>query len=691
MAGGNANSWRIQCCVENIKSFKEYREHRHKKHGEKVSSGVFFVEGVVREEVDGVSYSDGSDIDEETLASFDSEYNDGEVDDEVDAVDGGGGMAGVVQMVVDESDGVSAQEVIDGRSVNEILETYDCDDGMSDPGTAMDVFKDVADKMGTDDLGLLDREKELQIIQEHLLDAMPDIDDDDSDCEMVDIVQKTTPWEFSGNSTKVEVMDSEDEIGAIPLEQVNQVSNGEVVDSLRIRWINSDGSHFTLRKRKKREPLKRYLSELCLGFWRGVEIDDNGSCFYSSLYVSLLINGQLWTVEKEIYEMLDFNARYPLRDLCQQLLKMNPIGTKWEGIHEVHISQQEAAEEESENKKTTGKWEGLADGNRWADNVIIQLLAICLNVNIVIIEKQTSGELTVQAILSLDESNMKEPILLLLQEDHYTPLDELSGEGFWYKKMSGRSSLPWVSKKSQTVVSMTTGEPVDQKEGFEQVAETDVTAKMVGKVDEEDGVGPLSETMVLAVVTDSAGDQTEADFISDAAIKEKTERVYKFSCRECSLGYDEVADIYVHLRTTHRDLFVHQCRWCSFCSVIEENLVKHVKSHEVVKAGKKKKRVKRGRNNRTCDVCGRGYTLIEGLSRHIRDSHGGADGGAQRYTCKECGKTYANNSHLNKHFLNIHEHNGEKRFSCDSCTYRAVSADTLGKHKKRHGNGKKRI
>ena len=153
---------------------------------------------------------------------------------------------------------------------------------------------------------------------------------------------------------------------------------------------------------------------------------------------------------------------------------------------------------------------------------------------------------------------------------------------------------------------------------------------------------------------------------------------------ECSRGYDEVADIYVHLRTTHRDLFVHQCRWCIFCSGVEKNLVEHAKSHKVVKAGKRKKRVKRGRSNRTCDVCGKTYTCIEGLSRHIRDSHGGVDGGAQRYTCKECGKTYANNSHLNKHFVDVHEHKGEKRFSCDSCTYRAVSADTLGKHKKRH-------
>ena len=77
--------------MENIKSSKEYREHRHEKHGEKVVFEVSFVEGAVREEVDGVSYRDGSELDEETLASFDSEYNDGEVDDELDAVDGGGG------------------------------------------------------------------------------------------------------------------------------------------------------------------------------------------------------------------------------------------------------------------------------------------------------------------------------------------------------------------------------------------------------------------------------------------------------------------------------------------------------------------------------------------------------------------------------------------------------------------------
>ena len=531
MAGGNANSWRIQCCVENIKSFKEYREHRHKKHGEKVSSGVFFVEGVVREEVDGVSYSDGSDIDEETLASFDSEYNDGEVDDEVDAVGSGDGMAGVVHMVVDESDGVSAQEVIEGRSINEILEKYDCNNGVPDLETSMDVSEGVAGEMDSDELSLKYGENEVQNIQDRLLDIMSDIsdDDDDSDCEMVDIIQKTTYSEFLDKSTKVEVMDSEDGILAIPIEQVNQVTTVEVVDSFRIRWVNSNGSHLTLRKREEKEPLKKYLFELQLGFWRGVVIDDNGSCFYSALLVSLEINGQLWTVEKKIYEMINFKSRYPLRDLCQQLLKMSPIGTKWEELYDVHVSQQEAAEEESENKKTTGKWEGLADKNRWADNVIIQLLAICLNVNIVIIEKQTSGELTVQAVLSLDDSNMKEPILLLLQEEHYTPLDDLSGKGFWYRKMSGKQTLPWLSKKNSSMASVTTVEPVDRKEGSEHSAETIVPAKMVGQ-EEEDGVGPLSETMVLAVVTDSAGDQTEADFISDAAIKEKTEGVYKFSC-----------------------------------------------------------------------------------------------------------------------------------------------------------------
>ena len=75
MAGGNANTWRINCCEENIKSSKEYREHRHEKHGEKVIFGVSFVEGAVREEV-AISDSDESDNEWDVW-----DYGDGEEDD----------------------------------------------------------------------------------------------------------------------------------------------------------------------------------------------------------------------------------------------------------------------------------------------------------------------------------------------------------------------------------------------------------------------------------------------------------------------------------------------------------------------------------------------------------------------------------------------------------------------------------
>ena len=402
------------------------------------------------------------------------------------------------------------------------------------------------------------------------------------------------------------------------------------IDSFRIR-VNEREKHLEMPKRVDNETLLGYLGRLGLEIMREKEIDSNGSCAYDSILCLLMRLEQYKTLDWTILAMIDLSDPFPLRSLCQMLLRMSVQGAPWEHIYKAHEAVKGSDDEESVNMNTTVSWRELADGKRWADHSVLQLLAICLDINIVIIQEQNDKIMTVSTMLCENDGNMKEPILLLLESCHYLPLVDVSEEGQWYQKLSGMTSLPWVSRKKHSIVPMTLTESTEEEE--EVVLVFEMAAKVV-----------TSEPVV--------------------------------DCEECDYYCKDLMTFFLHQRSCHGAIYKYACKTCSFCSKSKEELIEH--NEEVFGVGDEKKRL-------TCDICGRVYLYRQGLYRHKRDGHGGIDGGVQRYSCNNCGKTFSNNTHLNTHVLWAHVRKGEKRFKCQKCDYEATKAKFLSNHmKKKH-------
>ena len=65
------------------------------------------------------------------------------------------------------------------------------------------------------------------------------------------------------------------------------------------------------------------------------------------------------------------------------------------------------------------------------------------------------------------------------------------------------------------------------------------------------------------------------------------------------------------------------------------------------------------RNNTTCESCGKSYSKLSGLKKHIKIVHEGQ----RNHKCEHCGKSFSQLSHLRRHRRNIHSAFYEKSFT----------------------------
>uniref|UniRef100_A0AAZ1XG98 C2H2-type domain-containing protein n=1 Tax=Oreochromis aureus TaxID=47969 RepID=A0AAZ1XG98_OREAU len=86
------------------------------------------------------------------------------------------------------------------------------------------------------------------------------------------------------------------------------------------------------------------------------------------------------------------------------------------------------------------------------------------------------------------------------------------------------------------------------------------------------------------------------------------------------------------------------------------------------------------KGEKTCDLCGKSFTLAGGLKTHQL-----IHSGVKAYSCDLCGKSFARAGNLKKHQL---IHSGVKPYSCDLCGKSFTQAENLKTHQLIHSGFK---
>ena len=387
------------------------------------------------------------------------------------------------------------------------------------------------------------------------------------------------------------VIEREDEDDEINTERAIPDRIG-ATESFRFRDVSTE-NHLEMPERSDDETLQGYLGRLGLEIMREKKIDSNGSCAYDSIFCLLKRLGHYKSLHRIILAMMDLSDPFPLRILCQRILRMRVQGTAWEHIYTAHKALEGSDDEGNVNKNTTVRWIELADGKRWADHSVLQLLAICLDINIVVIQERDDKIMKVSTMLSVDDGNMKEPILLLLRKCHYLPLVDFSEEGWWYKKLSGMTSIPWVLTRKCLKVSMTPTVPAGKK--VEVVS--------------------VSEKVPKVVIPEPVSDCEELVEQKKGVSGERKEK-RRYTCDSCGRVYCYREGLARHKRDGHGGIYGGVRRY-------------------------------------SCNHCGKTFSNNTHLNQHVTWAH--VRKGEKRYRCQKCDYGAAKAGYLSLHYKKEHE------------------------------------
>ena len=81
-----------------------------------------------------------------------------------------------------------------------------------------------------------------------------------------------------------------------------------------------------------------------------------------------------------------------------------------------------------------------------------------------------------------------------------------------------------------------------------------------------------------------------------------------------------------------------------------------------------------GNEDHKCESCGKSFSRVDSLKRHIHIVHERH----KDYKCESCGKIFYNANNLNRHIHTVHE--GRKDYKCESCSKSFSGSEYLKKH-----------
>ena len=104
---------------------------------------------------------------------------------------------------------------------------------------------------------------------------------------------------------------------------------------------------------------------------------------------------------------------------------------------------------------------------------------------------------------------------------------------------------------------------------------------------------------------------------------------------------------------------------CHTCGISSSDFIRRVYFEEHIKANES------GRQAYICESCGKGFSSLMDLKKHVGKYHN------ENYSCIQCGKSFIAKDHFNRH---MKEHNLEP-YCCDVCTKTFTRLDNLKIHK----------
>jgi DNA-directed RNA polymerase subunit RPC12/RpoP len=142
-----------------------------------------------------------------------------------------------------------------------------------------------------------------------------------------------------------------------------------------------------------------------------------------------------------------------------------------------------------------------------------------------------------------------------------------------------------------------------------------------------------------------------------------------FKCVLCNKNEDYVWHSAIAMKKHIAE--IHRCNRpvCDICGFVVKSLTKgKLEFH--------KRTVHEGLKDWACDICGKTYTLKEGLQLHVEVTHEN-----RTYKCDQCGKEVTSRASLQTHMAALHERKIE--YNCNLCEHKTFAMGSLKKHIKR--------
>ena len=164
----------------------------------------------------------------------------------------------------------------------------------------------------------------------------------------------------------------------------------------------------------------------------------------------------------------------------------------------------------------------------------------------------------------------------------------------------------------------------------------------------------------------------------------------RLTCKYCDFKTNYPQNMYTHKLNKHSDVAAFSCGACSFKTLMEKKLVKHLKDYpnEICKEEEIKKKLMKmiklenspkpkPKKDKlfSCHECD--YVIND---KRLLTSHMAKHTGAKMFSCKECDFQSNHRASIHNHMKEVHT--SEMKYTCDICMFKSNLMYKMRKHEK---------